>query len=268
MTSFINFMCRQTLWIALAAFFFTPDQAPGQSPASLSAALGQTWSSAPAGRQAQDVAPASEGFDTRLFRRVNDAQTPFKTSLFNVTDKSVAVMAVGVPLGCIVYGLAADDRSALNTGVLLSATEILAYGVKHMLKITIKRPRPYEELSNVHVHDLESADEYSFPSGHTTGAFALAAMLTLRYPKPAVYIPAFVWAGLVGYGRVYNGVHYPSDVLGGMAVGAGSAALTFALRGTLIDAFDRVTGRETKEEASFIIVPVEGGARAFLAVSF
>jgi undecaprenyl-diphosphatase len=245
MASHITFICRQRLMGVLAAFFILA------SPSGV----------------AQTTAEPN-GSDTRLFRTVNNAQTQFKTSLFNVTDNSVVVLVVGVPLGCIIYGFAAKNDDVLNTGLLLSATEVLTYGAKFILKTAVKRPRPYEELSGVHVNDLESADPYSFPSGHTAGAFALATMLSLRYPKPYVYVPAFIWAGMVGYGRVYNGLHYPSDVLGGAVVGAGSSILTYALRGTVIDVFNTVTGRSSNTESSLVFMPQPQGMAANLHICF
>jgi undecaprenyl-diphosphatase len=67
----------------------------------------------------------------------------------------------------------------------------------------------------------------SFPSGHTTAAFAFAAVLARERPRHAV--AAFVFAALVGLSRIYIGVHYPSDVLAGAilgtAVGLGTCAL-------------------------------------------
>jgi membrane-associated phospholipid phosphatase len=266
MTSLIIFTRRQMLTIALTAFLFHAGTALAQAAGPAIDAADRA--AVPQALQSAAAASEADGLDTRIFRSVNNAQNQFKTSLFHVTDNSVAVLVVGIPVGCIVYGLAADNRNAVNTGVLLSASEVLTYGLKYVLKVSIKRPRPYEDLADVHVNDIESADQYSFPSGHTAGAFALATMLTLRYPKPAVYIPAFIWAGMVGYGRVYNGVHYPSDVLGGAVVGAGSSILTFALRGTVIDVFDRVTGRKSGSDTSFLIMPVEGGAEAHVQMRF
>jgi membrane-associated phospholipid phosphatase len=249
MSSLITLICRQRLTVALAAFLFV----------SASTTCAQTN---------ELLRTTDSGADTRLFRRVNDAQSSFKTSLFSVTDNSVAILVVGIPVGCIVYGLAAKDNEVLNTGLLLSASQVLTFGAKYVIKEVVKRPRPYEELVGVHIHDIESADPYSFPSGHSSQAFALATMLTLRYPKAYVYVPAFLWAGMVGYGRVYNGLHYPADVLGGAVLGAGSSILTYALRGTIIDVFDRVTGRTPENESSVVVIPLQNGMAANIHIVF
>ena len=66
----------------------------------------------------------------------------------------------------------------------------------------------------------------SFPSGHTSFAFATATSLSIKYPRWYVIAPSYLWAGAVGYSRMNLGVHYPSDVLAGAMLGAGSAWLT------------------------------------------
>ena len=94
------------------------------------------------------------------------------------------------------------------------------------LKYAVDRERPFQAHPGLR---LPTGPEPlgSFPSGHATVAFAGAT--TIAFEQPAMAIPAFLWAGAVGYSRLYNGVHYPSDVLAGAALGVGSAFLARAL---------------------------------------
>jgi membrane-associated phospholipid phosphatase len=59
---------------------------------------------------------------------------------------------------------------------------------------------------------LTSEKGLSFPSQHTSFAFATATALSLQYRKWWVVVPAYTWAAMVGYSRLYLGQHYPSDV--------------------------------------------------------
>jgi len=62
---------------------------------------------------------------------------------------------------------------------------------------------------------------YSFPSGHATVSFACAAVLALAVPR--LRVPLYALAALIAFSRVYVGVHYPFDVLGGALLGVGIA---------------------------------------------
>jgi undecaprenyl-diphosphatase len=70
-------------------------------------------------------------------------------------------------------------------------------------------------------------DEFSFPSGHTSAAFLVATVIA--YFTPVLAIPMFIFAFLVGMARIYLGVHYPSDILGGIIFGIGMARVAILI---------------------------------------
>jgi undecaprenyl-diphosphatase len=167
------------------------------------------------------------------------------------------------------YGLLSEHNETFESGILLGCSEVLEYSVTSLLKAGVGRRRPYEALASVNTGHLESADAYSFPSGHTAGAFAIATILTLRYSKsPEIYIPAFVWAGLVGYGRIYFGLHYPSDVLGGALVGAGSSLLVYKYKDEILPIVYKLLGKKEPRNVSAIVLPYGGGTLVNVAVRF
>lgn len=96
---------------------------------------------------------------------------------------------------------------------------LLALALSHLfvqlLKNSVCRLRPKDVLVNINTFDV-ALDYYSFPSGHTTAAFAIATTLALNLPVLAAI--CFPIAFIIAISRLYLGVHYPSDVLAGMAI--------------------------------------------------
>lgn len=85
-----------------------------------------------------------------------------------------------------------------------------------VLKGCVARPRP-DAVMDAIVPLIKTPRDYSFPSGHTTVSFA-GALVCYRMLPRRYGIPALVLAGLIGFSRLYLGVHFPSDVLGGFLV--------------------------------------------------
>lgn len=134
-------------------------------------------------------------------------------------------MAFSTPIVMGVVALIEKDddllKSALYVGVSLGVNSALTYGLKY----GVNRPRPYVTYPEIIPFDTETSA--SFPSGHTSLAFTTATALSLKYPKWYVIVPSYAWACSVGYSRMNLGVHYPSDVLAGALLGAGSAFVTY-----------------------------------------
>ncbi len=174
----------------------------------------------------------------RIFRDFNNIHSRFVNSFVNITNESIVPVLIGVPVGLYIGSRIGDNKYGENSAVLLALSEITSGAVSQLMKWIFKRPRPYRTLNNVYLTDTNNLQgTYSFPSGHSTNSFTIATSLTLRYPdEPVLIAGSFTYATLVALGRIYWGVHYPSDVFAGMLVGAGSAALIYSLRAPIIKA--------------------------------
>jgi undecaprenyl-diphosphatase len=101
----------------------------------------------------------------------------------------------------------------------VAAADGLGQAASSAIKALVDRARP-----TFHPLVVEP-NSSSFPSGHATSSFACA--LTLAWIVPELAVPSFVLAALIAASRVYLGVHYPLDVIGGAALGL---AVATALR--------------------------------------
>ncbi len=86
------------------------------------------------------------------------------------------------------------------------------------LKHLVGRARPWLTVEGL-IPLVAEHDPNSFPSGHTCAAFAAASAWCRTLPRRWMKVTAVVMAALMGFSRLYVGVHFPSDVLAGMAVG-------------------------------------------------
>ena len=132
------------------------------------------------------------------------------------------ILPVGIPTAMGIYALLKKDQPLLKDAVYIGTTVIEAVGVTYGLKYAFDRERPYVKYPDK-IRPIEPEDSPSFPSGHTTAAFSLATSLSITYPKWYVIAPSAIWACGVGLARINQGVHYPSDVLTGAAIGVGCA---------------------------------------------
>ncbi len=133
-------------------------------------------------------------------------------------------------ISCCMLIIALGKDNVRIIGVKALAALAFSHLLVHFLKNSVCRLRPKDVLPNINTFDI-SLDYYSFPSGHTTAVFAIATTLVLNMTILAFI--AFPVAFIVAITRLYLGVHYPSDVLAGMAV----ATLTSVLLQFVINIF-------------------------------
>lgn len=167
----------------------------------------------------------AQNADIRILRNIHIGRNTALDGTMHVLSQSTYPIAVAIPAGELIYGYAKNDSAFKQCGwqtvAGLGITTVITYGLKY----SIQRERPYMQYPDIIPYELD--DSYSFPSGHTSIAFATATSLAIHYRKWYIIAPAYLWAGTIGYSRMHLGAHYPSDVLVSAVIGAGSAWLGY-----------------------------------------
>ncbi|MFN8306634.1 MAG: phosphatase PAP2 family protein [Ferruginibacter sp.] len=164
----------------------------------------------------------SQNADIDLLKSINKHETSFKNKYLELNASSTTALGIGIPAGMAIAGFISKDKQLQQDALFMGAAFLATGLVTQSTKRIADRKRPFESYSFIITRDDESGG-LSFPSGHTSSAFCTATSLSLRYPKWYVIAPSCLFACSVGWARMYQGVHYPSDVLAGALVGAGSA---------------------------------------------
>jgi len=170
----------------------------------------------------------SQNGDIDLLKKINSSYTSKGGSVFTFVTNSVDYGGIGLPIGLFATGIIRKDKvMTMNSYELITST-IVGSILTTTMKFSFDRTRPFVTYPN-DVTKYTKAGSKSFPSGHTSMAFATATSISLMYPKWYIIAPSFLWASSIGYSRMYLGVHYPSDVLAGALLGAGSSIGTHYL---------------------------------------
>ncbi|CAD7816309.1 Putative undecaprenyl-diphosphatase YbjG [Chryseobacterium aquaeductus] len=175
--------------------------------------------------------------DTELFLAINGKHNAFfDTIMFWASDK-----LFWFPFYAILLIFLIKLYKKFTIYILLAITATITLcdqTASGLLKNLVKRFRPSHEPALapfIHLSKAGAGGNYGFVSSHSANAFGLVTFLFFLLPAKYNWLKIilFFWALLVSYSRIYNGVHYPFDILGGAIVGILSGSLIWIIFKTI-----------------------------------
>ncbi len=173
----------------------------------------------------------SQNLDIDILKSINhiEAGQGFNDAMLIITNSTPYAEVGGVLVSGLVGWINDDDKlKELSSTTAMALVANLLF--TNAIKSAVNRPRPMVTYPDIIINRGIVLNARSFPSGHTSSTFTFATSLSIAYPKWYVIVPAYAWASTVAFTRLYLGVHYPSDVLGGICVGVGSAFLSHEIK--------------------------------------
>jgi len=154
----------------------------------------------------------------------------FNSAIINPSIRNsfrlISRLGDGIFWYCLMLLLLAEYRAAALIPVCHMAAAGLASTILYKwLKRKTHRPRPYNRNPGISC-GIAPLDQFSFPSGHTLHAVAFSVVALVYYPDLAWLLLPFT--ALVAVSRLVLGLHYPSDVLAGIVIGATISILSFS----------------------------------------
>ena len=165
---------------------------------------------------------AGQNADIDLLKKINHSYTVNGGKVMTFITNSDNPVTFSIPVSLFATGLITKNKEMQVNGIEHLSSTAVSGILTAALKFAVNRDRPFVTYPN-DIKKYTKAGSHSFPSGHTSQAFATATSISLLYPKWYIIAPAYLWASSVGYSRMYLGVHYPSEVLAGAVIGSASS---------------------------------------------
>ena len=167
-------------------------------------------------------------FDQKLLLLINGLNCPLMDEVMWLISSKI----IWVPLyAVLIYFLIRERKwNFWITLLCLVLLIVLSDQTSNFIKDSVQRFRPSHnpDIGNlIHIVHNYYGGDYGFVSSHASNSFAVATFIALFFTKRWLSVFMFCWAALVAYSRMYLGVHYPFDIIGGAILGTGFGILVF-----------------------------------------
>ncbi|HEX2935146.1 MAG TPA: phosphatase PAP2 family protein [Bacteroidales bacterium] len=171
--------------------------------------------------------------DQQIFLFLNGLNCPLMdTVMWYISGK-----VIWIPIYLVIVWYLFRERkwNTVFTLIFVAVMITISDQVCNLIKDSVMRFRPSHEpalsglvhLVNDNHGNLYRGGNFGFISSHAGNSFALATFVTLFFKVRWVSIVMFIWAAIVSYSRIYLGVHYPGDIIGGALVGIAAGLLIY-----------------------------------------
>jgi membrane-associated phospholipid phosphatase len=170
----------------------------------------------------------AQSWQDNWLKKIHVERNTSHQHFYKAITNSARWVAISEVTSQLIVGYSTKNSTTIKNGYTSLATLATTYGITQISKRLIKRNRPF--VGNSSFTPYDNLTDYSFPSGHSSIAFATASNIAFQYKKWYVVVPAYAWATAVAYSRMYLGVHYPTDVIVGALLGTGTAYIANKLK--------------------------------------
>lgn len=174
--------------------------------------------------------------DEYFFRLINSAGWEQMDQLMILISSKWFWIPLYIYILYLIYKRFSDQfiKILLGLGLLIFLAD---FGSVHLFKEVFERARPCHFLEGIRVVD-GCGGPFGFISSHASNSFAIAFFIALLFRNFWGFAHLFSWAVLIGFSRIYLGVHYPFDILGGMFWGLFVSLLVYYIYKMKIKDFD------------------------------
>jgi len=175
--------------------------------------------------------------DTRLFLFLNS----FNNEVFDIVMSYITITATWIPFYILlIYFIYKKYKFKYGSYILIFLILSIAaadFGSVHLFKNVFHRLRPCHNIDLqdlIHLVNSKCGGQFGFISSHAANVFSIAMFISLLFKNKYVWISMMIWAMLISYSRIYLGVHYPGDILGGALWGMLVSYLFYSINKRLI----------------------------------